>query len=638
MDHKENTNKTKSANNVVDPINTILNKQDKKCAGQRLGIMLKVLPFALTTIFKCAPILSIVLALIIILSGLMPTATVFIGKLVLNAIVDVLRIGSGRNESNILIGVLLLQLMILLSGAILEQVNSFLSYLLGKRISLDINTKIIEKASTLDYWFFESPHFYDMLTRAKRESDGSPLNLLHRITSIVRGCVMLLSMGGLLILFSFPLFGAMLIVCIPLLLVRLKYGEKGYWLQFNRTEEQRMAKYVSNLMTERHYIPEILSFGLWGHLFKKWGTAAQKFLHQDIQFRLRLTCTQMSAIALITCSTVGATAYIVYVSINKQVPLTIGEVMMYSAAFAGALGGLRTLTDGVTGIYENSLFLHDLIEFTSLNPVEDVRQGGRPIPKTIKTIEFINVSFKYPSTEKYALKDINVTFRNSESMLIAGPNGAGKTTLVKLLIRLYEPTEGKILLNGVDIREFEIETLRKSIGIIFQEFIRYAFSAKENIGCGSVDDIENMDRVICAAKQARADQLIARLPNKYHTILSKLFKSGQELSLGEWQRICLARQFMKDAPVFVFDEPTASLDIETEAHFLNEIADLSKNKICILISHRIFRKNVADRIMVLDKGEIVEIGTYDDLIAQNGRFQQLWKLYHNLSDKEVSVL
>ena len=611
-------------------------KQAETGDNGRFRIIVEILFFAITAVFKSGPLLLIFLFLTTILSGLMPTVTVFVGKLVLNAIVDVIKTETGSAEIAILVRALALQLMVLVGSALLSQASAYLNYFMGRRLSLNMNAELIKKASRLDYTFFENPHFYDMMTRAQRESNGKPLVLVYKVTSIIRGTITFISMGSLVARFSVPLLIAMVIVSLPLLFIQLRYGRKGYSLLFERTEESRMAGYVSGIMMERQYVAEILSFGLWQHLFKKWYTASQKFFRQDVQLHKQRSAAETVTATFMTCSTVTVTGYIVYACVTKALSLTVGDIMMYSGAFAGGLVGLRIAVDGVSGIYENALFLNDLVEFNKLKPHIEIRQTGKPVPGVVESIELRNVSFKYPATQKYTLKNVNLIFNRSESTLIIGANGAGKTTLIKLLTRLYDPTEGRILLNGTDIREFKIESLRRTMGVIFQEFIRYAFSANENIGCGNIADLQNTERIIAAAKRAKADSFIEQLPRQYDAILSKLFKNGQELSLGQWQRICLARLFMKDAPVLILDEPTASLDIETEAHLLREIVQLSKDKICILVSHRMLKQGIADRIVVLSEGGILETGTYESLLVSNGEFARLWKLYHNITGEQAA--
>ena len=606
------------------------NKKTNMGFTDQSRIIGKILPFAISTVYKSGPIVLILLAIVTVLTGLMPTVLVYVAKLVLNAIIAAVQEGNNSENYSYLIQVLILQLIVFIINAILHQINTYLNFLLGRRLSLNMNSDIIKKVSSLDYVFFDTPASYDMMTRAKREAEGKPLLLVLKVSFIVRGIITLISMGGLVASFSPSLLLGMLIVCLPLFLIKLKYGKKGYKLEFRRTEDQRIAGYTSGIMMNRANIPEILSFGLWEYLFRKWYTASKYFFRQDMQLNNRRTMAETLAFILTSCSEVVATGYIVYISIINGATISVGDIMMYSAAFAGGLAGLRTTLEGVSGIYENALFLNDLADFYKVNSRIEIKGQGKPVPNLIESIEFLNVSFKYPSSQKYVLKNVNLVFKHSENTLIIGKNGAGKTTLIKLLTRLYDATEGQILINGIDIKEYEIESLRKNIGIIFQEFIRYAFTVKENIGCGDIGNLENSEKYVEAAERSNADSFIKQLPYQYDTILTRLFKDGQELSLGQWQRICLARLFMKDAPVFIFDEPTANLDIETEAHLLKEISQLSRDKICILVSHRMFRQGISDRIVVLGNGEVLETGTYNELVAKDGEFMRLCKLFKNI--------
>ena len=311
--------------------------------------------------------------------------------------------------------------------------------------------------------------------------------------------------------------------------------------------------------------------------------------------------------------------------------------MMYIGAFAGATTGLGKLCENFSGIYEASLFFRNYLDFTELKPTTLIKIKKPIACNRITLIEVRNLSFKYPGSENKVLEDINITFAQGQSTLIVGSNGAGKTTLIKLLLRLYEPTEGQILINGINILDYDLKSLRQNIGVIFQDFIRYAFSAKENIGIGSIDNYQNIQRIVTAAEKAKADDMIKKLPYGYDTVLSRQLDDGCDLSLGQWQRICLARLFMKDSSVMIFDEPTASLDIETEAHLLREVNNLAKERLCILVSHRMFRPGVAKRIVVMENGRIVEEGSHAFLCNSNGKYSRLCQLYNNLSKDEQLI-
>jgi ATP-binding cassette subfamily B protein len=601
--------------------------------NHRLRIIAEILPFAVAALFKSGPVLSVLLIVITILSGLMPAATVYVGRLVLDAVACAIKSQTPPAQISALVRALVMQLITLLLAALLSRTDSFVGLLVARRLWLNMNAELLTKVSSLDYAFFQSPRFYDMVTRAQAESNGKPLILVSKLNSVVRGLVTFVSMGGLVASFSLTLLADMIVVCLPLLLIQLRYGEKIYSLQYDRTEDSRMAGYVAAVMTTAQHIPEILGFGLWRHLFGKWHTSAKKFLQQDVHLQKHLLAAELVPEVLMALSTVAAAAYIIFSSLTKNRQLTLGDIMMYSGAFAGSLAGLKAAAGGLAGIYENALFLHNLVEFNRLKPRIEISQQAKPAPEVVNCIEFQNVSFKYPGGQEYALKNVNLTFSRPGTTLIVGANGAGKTTLNKLLIRLYDPTQGRILLNGIDLRCYNLESLRKTIGVAFQQFICYPFSARENIACGAICKLHDTDSIIDAARRANAHSIITRLPQQYETILSRLFNSGQELSLGQWQRICLARLFLKNPSVFIFDEPTACLDIRTEDAFLKEIALLSQDRICILVSHRLLRPGIADQIVVLDNGKVTEKGAYHELVAQNGEFARLCRLYQGTTEE-----
>jgi ATP-binding cassette subfamily B protein len=595
----------------------------------RVALSLRVLPAALAMVFWLGgPGPVLLLALTSVVTGLVPALGVYVGKFVLDAAVDVIQTSGSPAAVQLLIRVLGIQLLLFLVSAFVTHLGSFMSFLVGKRLALNMKAQFLRRIVRFDYASLETSEFQDMLARAQQESSGKPLSLLTKLSSACHGVITFFTMSGLILTLSPALFLAMALVSLPLLLVQIKYGEKNYALEFHRTEESRMAGYVASIITNRVSLPEVLSLGLWPHLFQRWSTASHRFLRQDLRLRRKQIVAQVLSESLSVLGRVGATAYILYLAVRGNMHLTAGGIMMYTGAFLGGLSGLRIAFTSVGGIYEDALFFNNLVEFNRMQPRLESPTCGAPLPETIHTITFEEVSFRYPGGTRCALDHVNITFQSTQSTLLVGANGAGKTTLVKLLIRLYEPTGGRILINGRDIREFDVESLRKRIGVIFQQFLAFAFSAGENIGCGAIDALGDTPRIHAAAERARVHTMIEQLPHGYDTVLSKLFHEGCELSYGQWQRMCLARLFMKDAPVLVFDEPTASLDIESEAHLLQEIVKLSRDKLCILISHRSLRQGIADRIVVLDKGRVVEDGTFESLQRQNGEFARLLRLYH----------
>ena len=309
--------------------------------------------------------------------------------------------------------------------------------------------------------------------------------------------------------------------------------------------------------------------------------------------------------------------------------------MMYFQSFSGGVGALTQVMQQFSTVYEGSCFLQNYQQFQEVQEASKLRsKAQRKVPEVIESIECRNLGFVYPGASTPALQDINLVFKKGQSTLLVGRNGAGKTTLARLLVGLYKPTHGQILINGHDMREYDLTLLRKKMGIIFQDFVRYALTAEENIGLGSVEHMDDREKIVNAAKAARLDNIITGLPKGYGTMLGREFKDGRDLSLGEWQRVCLARLFMRDASVTVYDEPSASLDIETESELLREISLSGKKGICILISHRMLRADIADRIIVMEKGKIVEHGSHDILVSLGGRYAHLWKTYHHLGGNE----
>ena len=314
---------------------------------------------------------------------------------------------------------------------------------------------------------------------------------------------------------------------------------------------------------------------------------------------------------------------------------TAGQIVMYIQSFSGGVSALTQVMQELSGIYEGSCFLQTYQQFFEVQKASmPVTKARRKVPEIIESIECRNLGFVYPGSTIRALRDVNVVFKKGQNTLLVGRNGAGKTTLARLLVGLYSPTEGQILINGHDMQEYDLALLRKKMSIIFQDFVRYALTAEENIGLGSVEHMADRERIVSAAKAARLDDIITCLPSGYSTMLDREFQDGRDLSLGEWQRVCLARLFMRDASVTVYDEPSASLDIETESELLREISLSGEKGICILISHRMLRADIADRIIVMEKGKIVEHGSHDALVSLGGRYARLWRTYHHLGKNE----
>jgi ABC-type multidrug transport system fused ATPase/permease subunit len=440
-----------------------------------------------------------------------------------------------------------------------------------------------------------------------------------------------LSFSIILLRFSPLVVCAMFLIAIPYFILNLYFAKASFHLQYNRAHDQRVANYLSSSFTDRRSLPEIITRDLWLFLQSKWSALANKFMQQDISLLKRRNRSESAIIGFTYAGYGGVNLYIILKCLLSVANCTVGQVIMYIQSFSGGVSASTQIMQKLSAVYEGSCYMQNYQEFLERqNAANHKTRTPGEVPDEIDSIECREVSFIYPGAPTYALQNVSLVFRKGESTLLVGSTGAGKTTLARLLVGLYTPTGGQILINGRDMQDYDLTLLRKRMSIIFQDFVRYALTAEENIALGSIEGMEDKKRIVTAATAARLDKIIARLPNGYATMLGKEFRDGQDLSLGEWQRVCLARLFMRNASVMIYDEPSASLDIETESELLREINASALNKICVLISHRMLRADIADRIVVIEEGKVVEKGSHNALVNLDGRYARLWKMYHQL--------
>jgi ATP-binding cassette subfamily B protein len=593
----------------------------------------RTLPFAVSMSFRTAPYMFLLLCTITFLQGFCPAATIWIHKYVIDSIVAALGASAGLRELLVALRNVGLEVLILGLVQLATHASVYARGHVGAKLSLGMRSEFLTRLSMLDLIYFEDAGFHDKTRRAANESGSKPLSVVMGASDMTRYVITFVSMGLIIINLHWLLFILSLVTCVPYLLIQVKYGRQNYRLEYARTEDSRRAGYLYGTMTNRQLIPEVASFSVWPYLFRKWSEYSGKFIAQDLHLAKRRGLMLFVAEVLATLGRGAALGFIVYLGFARPGRLTVGEIIMYSGAFTGVASALGRGFDSLASIYQDSLFLDNFIEFQKIKPIMLSRNKSKPVPDRVESMETKDLGFRYPGREEYALRGVNLAFKRGQCTLVVGSNGAGKTTLMKLLTRLYDPTEGQILLNGADLRDYDLESVRRRIGVVFQEFVRYALTARENISCGCSDGPDYESRMVEAARLARAHIFIEKLPLQYETVLSKEFTGGQELSLGQWQRICIARLFFKNAPMLILDEPTACLDIETEAHLLQEMAQLSRGRISVLVSHRMFRPGLADQIIMLGHGSIVECGTYEELVAANGEFARLCRLYHNLGNQ-----
>lgn len=600
---------------------------------ENIRAMTRAIPFAVSLIWKTTPYALMCFCVITIALGFAPTLSIWVHKYVLDSIVNVFSSGSGQVGLHVTLQLVILEALLLGTMRTINRLSVYVRSYISTSVSLSMRSSFLKRLSELDFMYFEDFRFHDKINRAASETGQKPLMLVSNMSEIVKHTVTVVSMGIVVLYLSPLLFAASIALCMPYLYIQIKYGREVYNLEYHRTQDLRRAGYLYGTMISKHFIPEILSFGLWPFLFKKWLYHSKRFAHQDISLEKRRSLLLSFVEFSVSLGKGIALGYIVYLGLTRTTSLTVGDVIMYSGAFVGVTTAFGQAFDGVSSVYKNCLFINNILDFRSIQPIMLVANNSRRAPDQVERVEVQNVSFKYTGRNEYALRNISLVFQQGQRTLVVGENGAGKTTLMKLLVRLYDPTEGRILLNGVDIREYDLKSLHAQIGVVFQSFLRLALSVNENIACRYVDKLSEEREVVRAAQKARIDPIIRELPLRYKTVLSKEFENGQELSFGQWQRICMARLFFKDAPVFILDEPTASLDIETEAHLLREIGEVSCNKICVFVSHRMFRKGIADQIVVMQKGKILETGTYESLVIKGGEFARFCQLYNNTEEE-----
>ena len=460
---------------------------------------------------------------------------------------------------------------------------------------------------------------------ARNEAAFRPNQLLFQIFGLLRSSVTLVSVIGVMGALSWWLVLLVVLISIPSLIYQAKYGGQLFALQTGRAADQRRLHYLSFLLTTDTPVKELRIFGLHSALLGRYQEIFTRFFKENRGLTIRRTTSQFALGALGTLLAGFTYAYVVMQTIAGR--LTIGQLTLYYQAFQQSQAQLGNLLSGIASAYENSLFLTNLFEFFSYQPQLKVPPNPVPVPSPIcQGIVLEHVSFQYPGSDKWVLKDFSFEIRPGEAVALVGANGAGKTTLVKLLARLYDPIEGRITLDGVDLREFDPAEWRKRVGVIFQDYVRYQFTVGENIGFGRVEAMHDSERVMRAAAQSGADRVIATLPDGYATPLGRWFHDGQELSVGQWQKIALARAFMRDADLLILDEPTSSLDVQSEYEVFRAFAQLAEGKMAVLISHRFSTVRMAHRIVVIEDGRSIESGSHRELVSRGGRYAELFEM------------
>ena len=596
---------------------------------KQLAGAMRSLPRVLRLVWSTNALSTTLMGLLSLLQGFTPAASVWISGLVIDSVVLGIRTHS-TSPIWLPVG---LQLAVALLSNLLSTFSNIVQQLLQEQVSNKVQLLILQKSDTLDLAFFENPEFYDKLRQAADQSTYQPVSMISQTFDLFRTTVTLLSMIFLLLQLSWWLAIVALVVPIPAFISSIHYGWRGFLRMRRQSPERRLMDYFNRLMTVDTYNKEIKLFTLGSFLIDRFRRLANKLYEEDKEIVVRRYLTNF-----LWSSLTGVANSAIYLYIALQVVLSVGRISLgsltrYTQAALQAGQNFQGLLNGISSAYESNLYVTTLFEFLEYKPAIVSPEHPQPVDPSPEMsgleIEFRNVSFTYagkdPETEA-ALKNVSFTIHAGEAVALVGRNGAGKTTIVKLLTRLYDPDDGEILIGGRNIKEYDLEELREKVGVIFQDYVTYFMSARENIGVGRVAEIENQSLVSSAAQKSGANTVIDKLPEGYETMLGRWFEKGTQLSGGEWQKVALARAFMRDAPILILDEPTSSLDAQAEYDVFAKFRVLTRGKTAIFISHRFSTVRLADRILVLENGQIIENGSHQELVALGGRYAELFNL------------
>ena len=583
---------------------------------------LRNVPPVLGIVWQSGPLVVSLGLVFRLISSLIPLAALWITKLIIDGIV--LAVSSHQPVKPVLWWLVAAEFAVAIFGSILGRTIDYVDALLADKYTRHISIRVMKHAAELDLMTYEDPVFYDRLERARVQATDR-LGMIQSIGRLVQQVITAASLSVSILVFSPWLLLLLIAGILPAFLGESHFAFLGYARNFRQTPVRRELDYLRVLGGSREAAKELKLFGLKDFLIGRFTRLSDQIYRENVDLARRRLIAGSFLSMIGTAGYYSAYVYVIWRTVTGS--LSIGTLTFLTGAIVQASGNIQQIFSSLSSIADQALFLTDLLAFFDMQPTIRSKPHALPAPRPIvRGFEFRNVSFRYPGSSRLVLNGLDLHLRAGERVALIGKNGEGKTTLVKLMTRLYDPVEGQVLLDGVDLREYNLEDLYREIGVIFQDFMRYEMTARENIAVGRIDEINNLPLLKTAADKSMADEVIERLPRDYEQMLGRRFESGVDLSGGEWQKIALARAYLRDAQVLILDEPTAALDARSEFEVFQRFAELTAGKSALFISHRFSTVRMADRIVVLENGRIAEDGNHEKLLNLGGRYAEMFEM------------